>query len=374
MKFYLIYHSIISDWNHGNAHFLRGIVSALQDRGHSVKVLEPENGWSLTNLVKHYGEKPIEEFNRKFPNHQPYFYNENKFNPEEFLADADVVIVHEWNNPALVKKVGEYRAKNDHFLLFFHDTHHRSVTQPKEIKNYDLKHYDAVLAFGDIIRKKYKQKKWAKHVFTWHEAADTRIFHPVKNRKKEGDLVWIGNWGDNERTEELREFIINPSVELGLKTVFYGVRYPEKALKILKEANIEYRGWLPNYKVPEVFSAFNFTVHVPRRPYVQKLHGIPTIRPFEAMACGIPLICSEWNDAENLFEPGKDYLVAESGMEMKNHMQRILADQNLADELSSHALATIREKHTCDHRVEELYRIIIDLPEKNLERSILNES
>ena len=83
------------------------------------------------------------------------------------------------------------------------------------------------------------------------------------------------------------------------------------------------RGWLPNYRVPEVFGRFRITLHVPRRPYVARFAGIPTIRPFEALACGIPLICSPWNDCENCFEPGRDFLVARSGREMKRHLRAL---------------------------------------------------
>ena len=61
------------------------------------------------------------------------------------------------------------------------------------------------------------------------------------------------------------------------------------------------------------------TVHIPRQPYVQALPGIPTIRPFEALACGIPLICSPWQDVEGLFTPGTDFLIARHGREMTRH-------------------------------------------------------
>ena len=57
--------------------------------------------------------------------------------------------------------------------------------------------------------------------------------------------------------------------------------------------------------MPEVFARFRVTVHVPRRPYVEALPGIPTIRVFEALACGIPLVCAPWDDAEGLFTPGR---------------------------------------------------------------------
>jgi spore maturation protein CgeB len=177
----------------------------------------------------------------------------------------------------------------------------------------------------------------------------------------EGDLVWIGNWGDDERTKELHEFLIEPVKELGLKAKIYGVRYPEHALKALKDAGIEYGGWLPNFKAPEVFAKYRFTVHVPRGPYVQSLPGIPTIRPFEALACGIPLLSAPWNDAENLFNPGKDFQFVSNKAEMKEWMQKILSDNALVEQMTTNGLQTIRQQHTCAHRVDELYRICEEL-------------
>lgn len=364
MKISLFYHSVLSDWNHGNAHFLRGIMSSLRSRGHDVTVLEPEDSWSLRNMIIDKGRSALDDFINLFPFHSPVMYDADSFNPEDFIEDSDLVIVHEWNDPQIVKKIGDYKADRGKFILMFHDTHHRSATAPEEVSRYDLSNYDGVLAFGDVIRKIYLRNSWAKNAWTWHEAADDRIFHPVINDEKEGDLVWIGNWGDNERTEELQEFIIEPVMELGLKAVFYGVRYPAETLKMLKKAKIAYRGYLPNYLVPEVFGRYRVTVHVPRRPYVLKLPGIPTIRPFEAMACGIPLICSPWYDSERLFTPGKDFLIANNGEEMKKQLSFILNNREAAEEMASHALITIRERHTCDNRAEELMEIVNEIKKR----------
>jgi len=106
-----------------------------------------------------------------------------------------------------------------------------------------------------------------------------------------------------------------------------------------------------------VFAAARVTLHIPRRPYVRELPGIPTIRPFEALACGVPLMCSPWNDAEHLFTPGRDFLVAHDGAEMKELIERVLSDASLAEELAKHGLETIRQRHTCAHRVDELLEI-----------------
>jgi spore maturation protein CgeB len=198
----------------------------------------------------------------------------------------------------------------------------------------------------------------AREAWTWHEAADVRVFRPQPPAGKAGDLVWIGNWGDEERSAEIREFLIEPVNALNLKAQVYGVRYPGRALEELAAAGIEYGGWLPNYRVPEVFARYKVTLHIPRRPYATALSGIPTIRPFEALACGIPLISAPWEDAERLFRPGHDFLIARDGKEMTAHLRTVMMDPDLAHALAARGLATVRARHTCAHRVDELLAIV----------------
>lgn len=354
-------HSLISDWNHGNAHFLRGIVCELQLRGHKVRVYEPRDAWSVQNLIQEHGEAPIYAFHEAYPTLQSTRYEPGSLDLHAELEDCDLVIVHEWNDRDLVRRIGEHRRRADTYRLLFHDTHHRAVTRPEDMASYDLSAYDGVLAYGEAIRRIYIERGWARKAWTWHEAADTRVFRPLEAEAEEGELVWVGNWGDEERTAELHEYLLGPVQALRLRARIYGVRYPEHARAALSEAGIEYAGWLPNYRVPEVFARFKVTVHVPRRPYVESLPGIPTIRPFEAMACGIPLVCSPWHDAEGLFTPGKDYLVAHTGEEMKAHVNSLIHEPEYARALSEHGRRTILARHTCAHRVDELLAICEEL-------------
>ena len=360
MKIVLFYHSLLSDWNHGNAHFLRGVASELKARGADVRVYEPRDAWSLKNLLEAHGEEPLTRFREAYPTLNSVRYDLNTLDLDEALDGADLTIVHEWNDPALVARLGAHRAGGEPYRLLFHDTHHRAVTDREAVAAYDLTHYDGVLAYGEVIRRLYLREGWARQAWTWHEAADTRLFRPLPG-PREGDLVWIGNWGDEERTEELHEFLLEPVKALGLRTLVYGVRYPETALHALAEARIAYGGWLPNFEVPHAFGRFRVTVHVPRRPYASALPGIPTIRPFEALACGVPLVSSPWEDAEGLFTPGRDFLVARDGAEMQRHLKAVLEDEALARSLAEHGRRTILEKHTCAHRVDELLSICRDL-------------
>jgi len=360
MNFALFYHSLVSDWNHGNAHFLRGIVTQLLARGHRVSVYEPKDGWSLSRLLEEHGQGSLTRFRAAYPGLESIRYDLDSIDLAGTLQSADVVLVHEWNDPRLIQRLGEIRASTGRFRLFFHDTHHRVVTDHAQMDALNLGPYDGVLAYGRVLRDLYCNSGRVRRAWIWHEAADTRVFRPIPTDAAAGDLVWVGNWGDEERTEELREFLIEPIRALGLKAAVYGVRYPAQAQRELAAAGIEYRGWLPNFDVPSVFARYRLTVHIPRRPYVKALPGIPTIRVFEALACGIPLVCSPWEDAEDLFRPGLDYLTATTGKEMRRLLQRLLNDPEQRRALAQHGLATIQARHTCAHRVDELFAILAE--------------
>jgi len=357
MNFLFYTHSLVSDWNHGNAHFLRGVMRDLNRRGHTTLALEPADGWSRTNLMADAGSGAVLEFEADFPDLKAETYAP-QFNHEEALAGADVVIVHEWTDPALVARIGRARAAGGRFLLLFHDTHHRAVSAGEDIAGLDLEGYDAVLAFGEALRERYLRAGWGRQVFTWHEAADDTLFRPALGTEKEGDLIWIGNWGDGERAAELEEFLIAPVERLGLRATVRGVRYPDAALDRLNGAGIAYGGRIANARAPGAFARHRVTVHVPRRPYVQSLPGIPTIRVFEALACGIPLVSAPWEDSEGLFRPGTDFLFARDGAQMEVQLRRVLHEEGLAEQLARDGLATIRARHTCRHRCDELLAIL----------------
>ena len=360
MRIVVFAHSLVSDWNHGNAHFLRGVARELLARGHDVQVWEPRDGWSRTNLLREQGEPALGEFRAAFPELRTRLYDVDALDLAPVVDRADLVLVHEWNDPWLVGELGRLRA-GARFGLLFHDTHHRAVTAPTELERLDLSGYDGVLAYGRVIAEVYRERGWAARAWVWHEAADARLFRPLPEVERDGDLVWVGNWGDDERTRELHEFLLRPARELRATGAAYGVRFPPEAVEAVGRAGLAYRGWVANHRVPELFASHRVTVHVPRRPYAERLPGIPTIRPFEALACGIPLVTAPWEDAEHLLSPGEDYLVARDGREMREHLRAVLTDDELARSLAARGRRTVLARHTCTHRVDELLSILQEL-------------
>ena len=358
-------HSLRSDWNHGNAHFLRGLMRDMVALGHDVTIFESNHGWSFDHLCKEEeGSAALQQFYNTYPELRISLYDSDSVADlriwRSALRDCEVVILHEWNPPALAHTLLELRDELG-FRLLFHDTHHRASSSPDQIRLFGTDRFDGVLAFGEALRDIYQQEYGMHRVWTLHEAADTSVFRPQANADKGTDVVWIGNWGDDERSNEICEFLLRPAANLRqYRFQIFGVRYPEDALRALEHAGVRYGGYLPNLDAPAMYAAARLTVHIPRQQYVTAMRGIPTIRVFEALACGIPLISAPWEDAEGLFREG-DFKIVGNGREMKCAMEMLLHDNSAAEEQALRGLETILSRHTCRHRAEELTEICEDI-------------
>src|SRR5690606_29838061 len=102
MKIVYFTHSLASCWNHGNAHFLRGVLDELIDRGHEVAAFEPEGAWSLANLLADHGEAGLAAYRGSYPRLASTAYPADA-DLAELTDGTDLVIVHEWNEPSLVE-------------------------------------------------------------------------------------------------------------------------------------------------------------------------------------------------------------------------------------------------------------------------------
>ncbi len=361
-KFRLAYfaHTLRSDWNNGNAHFLRGLMRAMIEFGHDITIYEPEREWSIDNLRSEaMGEDSLETFLRVYAELDIRTYSPEQSTElwHQRLRNTEIVILHEWNPPRLANMLLDLRELVGYKLLF-HDTHHRASSSPQQIELFGLQRFDGIVAFGDALRSIYQNRFGLKQVWTLHEGADITVFHPRPEIARKSELVWIGNWGEGERAAELQQFLITPAAALKpiAATRVYGVRYPAEGLAALQSAGVQYGGYLANLNAPAIFAAARVTVHVPRQHYAAEMTGIPTIRVFEALACGIPLVSAPWQDTDCLFGEG-DFRWASNSSEMIAALRDLLVDTVAAKEQAARGLATIAARHTCAHRASELTAI-----------------
>lgn len=395
LRFALFSHSVRSDWNNGHAHFLRGLMRALLDMGHEAVCYEEARNWSVSNLVATRGWRPLVEFRRCFPFLRLRLYDSDLPAPagptgasriaaspppttiarlerrlHRELAEMDVVIIHEWTaieNPALLDLL--VRLKRAYgFLLFFHDNHYRILTQPVRLARLGLERCDAVLAFSPSIAAAYRQtlRFDSKAVHVVHEAADTALFRPLPpdEARPIDDALFVGNWGGRDRAAELRAFLLRPARHLRRERRFalYGVRYPPEVLEVIQRFyGVDYRGWLPNHRVPAAFAHTRVVLHVSRRQYARVLYGTPTIRVFEALACGSALVSTPWPDTDGLFRAGEDYVVAATPAQLTEALQWLWQDEAARLRLGRSGLERVLAAHTCNHRAEQILGIVARL-------------
>ena len=141
----------------------------------------------------------------------------------------------------------------------------------------------------------------------------------------------------------------------------YGVRYPDARSGCCADYGARYHGWIANASAPDAFAKHLATVHIPRRYYTQLLPGIPTIRVFEALACGIPLVSAPWSDSEGLFRVGEDFLMVSNGEEMARTLPRLKDDPELEKAWSRRAWRPSASVTAARTASEELMRIYAGL-------------
>lgn len=355
MKIVYFCHSVISDWTNENAHFFRGLARSLAGSGHEVRLYESINNWSLCNLLRQEGPGVVDEFRTSYPDLQPVLYRDDQLDLAAVVQYADLVIVHEWNDPELFIRLSALRQEFS-FCLLFQDTCHRSLDCAGVPADHDLSGFDGILVFSNRLKVAYRRLWPAVPVLVWQEAADISLFRPVKPSAYEGELVWIGNWGNGERSQDLFRWLAEPVAQLGIKATVYGPSssYSDTVKRGLALAGIRYGGWISGFRIPEIFSRYLFTFHIPYSSCIHQNEAGVSMQPFAAMACGIPLIAAQWHDTEPVFTAGHDYLAVKDQEEMMGYMQRLRKDAAFRQELARQGLATIRERHTCRHRALQL--------------------
>jgi hypothetical protein len=149
--------------------------------------------------------------------------------------------------------------------------------------------YDGVLAFGEALRERYLKAGWGRQVCVWHEAADGRSFRPMPGELEEGDLVWIGNWGDDERTAELRGVPDRASPRPGPACHDPRRALPGPRPRHLARAGIRYGGWIPNAEAPRAFARHRVTVTFPGAPTSNSSPASPRYAPSRRWPAASPL-------------------------------------------------------------------------------------
>ena len=257
------------------------------------------------------------------------------------------------------RRIGEHRARGGGYRLLFHDTHHRAVTDAGGAwRATTSRDYDGVLAFGDVIRDLYLARGWARARLDLARGGRHARLPAAAGEPREGDLVWIGNWGDDERDGRAARV----PARAGRRRSACA-RRPRRALSAARagarcaDAGIAYGGWLPNYEVPRRLRA-------PRRDGARAAAAVRrgaarASRRSALRGAGLrhPAGVRALGRREGLFAPGATSSSRATAPRCASTCARARATRRLRARSPSTAASTILARHTCAHRVDELLAI-----------------
>ena len=347
--------TITSSWGNGHATTYRGLVRELTRLGHRVLFLERDVEWYASNR-----DMPMPPFGttRLYKN-----LADIKAGFEAEIREADVVVVGSYVQEGI--EVGEWvRSINDQIVAFYDiDT---PVTLAKLAAGTNdylsrelIAKYDLYLSFtGGPTLKTLEKKFGSPMARPLYCSFDPEIYFPEK-QPLAWDLGYMGTYSD-DRQPTVDRLLVEPAQSAPrMKFAVVGPQYP-KAIKWPK--NVKRIDHLSPREHRKFYNSQRFTLNVTRRDMIEAGYS-PSVRLFEAAACGTPIISDFWRGLDELFRFDEEILVADSAADT---LKLLSMDDAERLELGARARKRVLTDHTAKHRAMELQSYILELSRKEV--------
>lgn len=350
MKLVVFGLSVSSSWGNGHATLWRGLIRALERRGHETVFFERDVPYyaahrDLTSLpglrLELYEE-----------------WSEARDAARRELADADVGMVTSFcaDGAEACELVQESGVR----VRAFYDLD-TPVTLSKlgegegvpYIGRAKLEPFDLVLSYtGGPALEYLKTELGARLVAPLYGHVDPAVHRRVAPQPQyEADLSYLGTYA-RDRQKVLETLFIEPARQTpGRRFVIGGALYPPE---FPWTQNIHFVRHLPPGEHPAFFSSSRLTLNVTRRAMAD-MGWCPSGRLFEAAACGAPILSDTWDGLEDFYEPGREILLASTTEDAIGAIS--LTDAELRRIADAGRERTIVE-HTAAHRAWELERLL----------------
>lgn len=356
MKFVVIGLSITSSWGNGHATTYRALLKELAALDHDILFLEKDVPYYASNR-----DLETPDFC------QLGLYNSTEDLKQRFQAEvvnADVVIVGSYVPEGVV--VGKWVCKNATGVTAFYDidtpvTLAKLERQDHEYLNKELiSQYDLYLSFSggpilDHLEEHYKSPR-ARALYC---SVDPALYYPEETEKK-WQLGYLGTYSP-DRQPTLRELLIDPASQFSEgKFVVAGPQYPQE---IAWPGNVERIDHLPPALHRHFYNSQQFTLNVTREDMIRAGYS-PSVRLFEAAACGVPIISDHWNGIESIFEPGTEILLARTSSEVLDYFIEITEEER--KQIAEKARQQVLKRHTAKARAKELENYVMEVLQPSL--------
>ena len=351
MKIVILGLSITSSWGNGHATTYRSLVRALARRGHAVSFFERDVPW--------YAE------NRDLP--QPPYCRTHLYDSIAALRGQAVTEMATADLTVLGSYVPQGREVADIVLecaggvsaFYDIDTPVTVAALERDGAEYiDRRHvpeFDLYLSFtGGPILEQLGTRFGAQRPRPLYCSVDPELYFP-RDQPPAWDLGYLGTYSA-DRQPAVSRLLLEPASAWPLgRFVVAGPQYPET---MVCPPNVERIEHLAPDGHRDFYTRQRFTLNVTRQDMIAAGYS-PSVRLFEAAACGTPIISDRWTGLDTFFEPGREILLAARAAEVLVWLRELPEDERAA--MGRRARDRVLAAHTADHRARELEACVAEV-------------
>ncbi len=336
--------SLSSSWGNGHATTYRGLLRELAAKGHKITFLERDVPW----YAAHRDLQDPEYCSLKF--YQSL--DELRTSYSSLIAEADLVIVGSYVPQGVI--VGRWVTEIAEGVTAFYDIDTPVTLAKIRDEDYEYLHpdqisvYDLYLSFtGGPTLERLAREYGSPMARALYCSFDPELYYPEDQARK-WDLGYLGTYS-KDRQPPLQKLMIDAAAELSaMKFVVAGPQYPAD---INWPGNLEHIHHLPPAEHRRFYNAQRFTMNITRADMIAAGYS-PSVRLFEAAACGVPVISDYWDGIETLFEPGKEILISRSTSDTVSYLKELSDVERM--QIGANAREKVLAGHTAAHRATEL--------------------
>lgn len=351
MKIVLYGLTVTSSWGNGHATTYRSLLKALARRGHTIHFVEKDVEWYRSNR-----DLP------KPPFCSVHLYNDWAESAEGLLGlsnDADAVVIGSYFPDAIAAT--QTLAERRRCPVLFYDidtpitiaalrTHgHMDYLDAALVPS-----YAAYLSFtGGPMLREIEQRFGARRAVPFYCSVDPDLYHPMPTRREfTCDLSYLGTYAA-DRQPKLMTLLNATAAQLPDKRFLVaGPQYPED---IAWQPNVERIIHLAPPEHPAFYSSSRFTLNLTRDDMAAAGYS-PSVRLFEASACGAAILSDPWPGLEEFLTPGSEVLLPQDPGQVANILQHLDESERIA--IGQRARSRILAEHTSEHRARQFEEVV----------------
>lgn len=342
--------SVTSSWGNGHATTYRGLMRGLAALGHEVWFFEREKLWYANNrdlATPSYGHV-----------HLYSSLTEIKDKYAQRVRDADLVVIGSYVPEGI--ELGKWATSIARGVTAFYDLD-TPITLAKLARGESdylsrelVSRYDLYLSFtGGPTLRRVQRDFAARSARPLYCSVDSQLYFPQRSHPQ-WDLGYMGTYSA-DRQPGVDEFVIHPARRWrAARMVVAGPQYPDH---IVWPENVERIPHLAPGDHRSFYARQRYTLNITRAE-MRAAGYSPSVRLFEAAACGIPIISDTWRGLKDFFVPGSEILTARSANDILEYLRDIPEAERR--QIGMNARRRVLRQHTAMHRAAELEHYVVE--------------